>query len=249
MTLRRWVPGLAVFAFVACMATLAFRTQFKAASEEGDTSAHRLSLEPEFVFRKTRAVMGKFAPRMRGHCDFWFENRDSDAVELGLMSKSCACADLQFCVLSPEEGRRYTAWAIAAGARQAGAAAFGLLGGLSQLIVERDVTPDWTNAKVVLTAAQWNQSEGITVPPKYCGIIRLGWNDTKGLVRREFLSADLWAALAGMDYKTYPRLEALVVVVADLPTSSEDLTAADWEWEKQAAPRHSPSRMRALPPE
>jgi hypothetical protein len=148
------------------------------------------------------ASEGDFERKVPGHYDFWFENRNAVPIELGIKSKSCKCAELALCILSPEESKRYQAWANFAAVDQTVAGFRGTVGALCQLAMQDEKIPEIMGARLTWMEKPPDLEKGIYVDrqdknptilaPGGAGILRLNWGGNKAVSTAEKLSVRLW---------------------------------------------------------
>ncbi len=166
-----------------------------------------------------------------GTYTFWFENRQPKPAELGLVSKSCQCSNVEACVLSADQTRAFREARQAHAVLQTAAAALpgpwgqGLLPDLVGLAAEgKDrhagagtgadvgalvgITPGWQELRV-----QKSGEPGQVVEPGQAGLVKLIWR-TKRANDHLRLVAKLWTQAQG-EPRTRQEvdLQALVSVV------------------------------------
>jgi hypothetical protein len=148
------------------------------------------------------ASEGEFERRVPGHYDFWFENRNSIPVELGVKSKSCKCAELAFCILTPAESKLYQRWVNFAAADKTVAGCRGLLGSLCQIAMHEEKIPQMMGVELKWLEKPPDTEKGVyvardgsppmLVAPGGAGILRLNWGGPKALSTAERLTVRIW---------------------------------------------------------
>jgi hypothetical protein len=138
----------------------------------------------------------------QGHYDFWFQNENDQPVLTGVDSLSCSkCVFVNIRLLSPEESVKFREWLPKAAVAQ-----FGGIPGFLDLAASAAATFQETRS-FLSEDDSWSYLKSgddkvgtFTIPPKACGLIRLGWQGLKA--GKEMAKAVLWTELPG---KTEPR--------------------------------------------
>jgi hypothetical protein len=110
-----------------------------------------------------------------GHFDYVFQNKNPDPVALGVLDKSCQCAELTLCIFSDSEWARYVKGK-----------------GQADLITRsRQSSEDGFAWKPLIVG----DPKGVIVPGKSHGVVRLFWNGrTKREPEKILLKFQLWVS-------------------------------------------------------
>jgi hypothetical protein len=137
----------------------------------------------------TQAPMTEYG--QMGQYDFWFENRNSEEVRVGLDKKSCAsCSEVQVFV-APRSWHDALAQAALSWTGVSGDPLAYTLPRAAVMQKRGELAASATDLKTL----EAGSSEGVTVPAKSFGFIRLQWEAKRmanELPRPERFSADLW---------------------------------------------------------
>jgi hypothetical protein len=129
--------------------------------------------------------------RVEGHHDFWFENREQQAIPVGLMRMNCKCSRVEI-ALAPEGWQPAPPPAAAAGQVALGPA--GAMSVVAQAANEapplEPAAPPDVSWHPLEQFVEKGDSKGVTVPPGGRGWVRIAWNSDKVGVER--IAADLW---------------------------------------------------------
>jgi hypothetical protein len=129
---------------------------------------------------------GEFEKEKPGHYDYWFENHNDVSLELGVLAKSCHCAEVALCVLEPSKLEQCKKWYYANACAETVSGCMGAWSTLAQTAVQtagfdipwQDTTP--------------NAQKGFIVGPKSGGIVRINWGGKKAVRTADRLTVTLW---------------------------------------------------------
>ncbi|HEV3078629.1 MAG TPA: hypothetical protein VGY66_02575 [Gemmataceae bacterium] len=231
---------LVILAIVGVVAGITYVSQFSSTRKTGSgdpstvstTNAASLTF-PIKIMNYDPPTAGEFEMHAPGHQDFRFVNKNAVPVDLGLMSKSCKCSDIQACVLTAEEGQYLDVDALVEAAAMFSAAERGALGFLGQAIQTRDAVPDMQKVKL-----NWQKLEPqmgaqamkemrpvnfITVPPGGTGFVRFDWDGRKTKEGPDRLVIEVWTqAKSGKAVaRDFVKLECPVTFVPPLRISPD----------------------------
>jgi hypothetical protein len=145
----------------------------------------------------------------KGHQDFWFRNTHPNALDVGLLNKSCdACTGVSIAVLSPDtmsspaDWKQFQTWAVSTRAALIG---LGTQGPLVELLpATRDIRD---MHEQYLEKLHWHPLEradlrygmpSVTVPAGALGVVRVAWEAKKEVYTDNYhLSIELWSQTAG----------------------------------------------------
>jgi hypothetical protein len=182
--------------------------------------------------------VAEFERQTDGYHAFWFTNPGDGAAEVGLESKSCTCASVEVCVLSPEEAQRYQRAEEYHKMLQIQAAAPGGLGqgSLVEMISFAAAGHDGYGG-LLAKGLSWRllergEKDGALVPAKSAGLVRVAW---KGKTRKEEqmrLTAELWTQFQGnRKSRQTVNLETQIGFVSPvlLFPSKPEIEVEDWD--------------------
>jgi len=176
---------------------------------------------------------GEFEMHAPGHQDFRFYNKNAVPVDLGLMTKSCKCSEIQACVLTADEGKDFDTQAFVEAREMFAAAVQGVPGFLMQAIQMRDAAPDsqrlklnWQNLEPQAGAQAMKEMRmvsPVTVPPGGTGFVRFDWDGRKTKEGPDRLVIEVWTqARAGKaTARDYVKLECPVTFAPPLHVSPD----------------------------
>jgi hypothetical protein len=207
-----------IVAIVVLVGGITFvRNWFSSKQDSTDDGVNAPAIETRLDFNE------KVAPGTReceingqGHYDFWFQNPNDFAVEIGLDKKSCTCAHVDAFVLTPEEEqllRKKMAFSAPTVVLDASASALHSLAGIA-------ATLDQDGKNFLSQSERWQKlldkddTSLMKVPAKTTGIVRLSWRGEKPGGQR--LGANVWGQLAGQT-KTRNPVATLEVPVTIVP--------------------------------
>jgi len=213
---------LAIVAVVVLVAGVTYLSQFNTTGggpADTPNSARPPAAEvteldiPMKIFQWVPDFAGQFEVETSGHCDFWFENKKSEPIILGLSSKSCKCSDISVCVLKPEETEPMRRLAGATAAAEIASACQGVPG-FAAMYKDTDKITGWLGAHLDWQPLSVSESQGVRVEPQSGGWIRVAFKGEKSNNGR--LAIGIWT-LADSSVPS-PRLSTrLEVPIAYMP--------------------------------
>jgi hypothetical protein len=160
-----------------------------------------------------------------GHYHFLFQNKQGEAVKVGLVQKNCNCAEVHACLLTNEE-------ATALGAPLSPAGMRGQLDLINASSGSGDGVSDYLGRKVEwipLKNEQGKADPTLTVPAGQHGLVRLTWRGNKGKSDLQEIKVTLLTVLGeSRQHKTVALLAKIryVPVVTTVPRADE---MTDWK--------------------
>jgi hypothetical protein len=238
--------GLAVVAVVAVIAGITFVSQYQDRPPErppipDDTGIVKVGIPyplefPVQMWEWEPPSAGEFEIQTPGHHDYWFSNPHDVTVDLGIILKSCKCSSIYVCTLTPEEAKRFQAWSLGTAIYQMGfltkwgqdlaTAQQGLWGSMDQANVDTQPSDGMRGVKLNWTRLQ-NDRDGVSVPPKGSGLVRLIWDGKKEKVGDERLALQLWSQPPTGGPRETVKLEFPLKFVQALQTSAVQVTLED----------------------
>jgi hypothetical protein len=217
---------LAIIVLVGMVAGITFVSQYqtikpagtpKVAAEPSSQPAVTLNF-PVKIVEWDPPTAGDFELGFPGHYDFWFENKNAVAVDLGLMHQSCKCSTVTACALTPAEADAFRRGLLEEGVREYGFAHGGVRTLLPSLFLSHETAPEkqqlvpkWQKLDPQM-ANMMAPTTSLTVPPHSRGILRLTWDGKKNQLGSERLTLSLWTqAHDRSSGRDSPRLEVPVV--------------------------------------
>jgi len=190
---------LAIVAVVVLVAGVTYLFQFTTAGggpiDTPTNSARPAAAEvteleiPVKIFQWVPDHAGEFEVETSGHCDFWFENKNSEPILLGMSSRSCKCSDISICVLKPEETEPMRRLAGASAAAEIASASQGVPG-FAAMYKDTDKINGWLGAKFDWQPMSVSETQGVRVEPLSGGWIRVAFKGEKTNINR--LAVGIW---------------------------------------------------------
>ncbi len=189
-----------VVAFVVLIGGFAFVRNWIFTQPEGpgDVATQTSEITPLDFPVKVAEGHPEYEVHADGHHDFWFQNPNAQAVEIGLDRTSCTCSHVGVRVLNVGEGamiRRECLGATVPVLEGAGGC-LSVLGPIAALVHNPPKLPDRPDHWQALKDAKSGQVESVVkVPAHGAGLVRLSWQGRQ--VGPQRLSATVWIQLAG----------------------------------------------------
>jgi len=216
---------LAIIVLVGMVAGITFVSQYQPTKLTGPTVIKEPSSQPAITLSFPVKIVewdpptaGDFELGFPGHYDFWFENKNAVAVDLGLMQQSCKCSTVTACALTPAEADDFRRGLLEEGVGESGFAHGGVRTLLPSLFLSQQAMPQkqkpvpkWQKLEPQM-ANMMAPTTSLTVPPHSKGILRLTWDGKKNQLGSERLTLSLWTqAHDRSSGRDTPHLEVPVV--------------------------------------
>ena len=216
---------LAIIVLVGMVAGITFVSQYQTTKLPGPTVIKEPSSQPAVTLSFPVKIVewdpptaADFELGFPGHYDFWFENKNAVAVDLGLMHQSCKCSTVTACALTPAEADDFRRGLLEEGVGESGFAHGGARTLLPSLFLSQQAMPQkqklvprWQKLEPQM-ANMMAPTTSLTVPPHAKGILRLTWDGKKNQLGSERLTLSLWTqAHDRSSGRDTPHLEVPVV--------------------------------------
>ncbi len=233
--------GLAMVAVVALVAGVTLLREYQAGEHPAPVAQPAAGDEVSLAFAEpivdwsppSSGWVERYQP---GSHDFWFQNPNSVPVAVGLMSKSCKCAEVSICSFTAEQLERYRKGLFTLAAQHVAAipqAPFAFLipvlpgPGLSPFLSQVHV--EWKVLEAPRNPIQEVNWSSVPIEARASGIVRVTWTggeDKRGPLR---LAMMLWAQakVNGPSPRTPIRLELPLNFVPPLLTLGKSIDIGD----------------------
>jgi hypothetical protein len=163
-----------------------------------------------------------------GKYEFWFQNPNSEAIELGLKSKSCKCSKIEIIGLTPEEAKTIRQRLPTAAIAQVLAGTSGFLSMISiSAAANTDLCGFFNQPDRWQPLVPGDDKKVARVPGDGAGYVRFHWEGrAQGPIR---LTAQVWAQLEGkpLTRGSETSLEIPIIIVRAIRVYPERTTVQD----------------------
>ena len=222
-----------VVAFVVVIGGIAFVRNwiFTQPEEVPETSATPEVAPLDFPI-KVAEGHPEYEVHAEGHHDFWFQNANAQAVEIGLDRTSCTCSHVGVRVLTAEEAKiiRQDYVGGAAPVLEGSAGLLPTLGPVAAMRRQPSKLLDQPDRWLALKDARSGQVDSVVdIPAHGAGLVRLNWQGRQ--VGPQRLTATVWVQAAGDSHTRGGRttLEVPVLFVNPAQVYPETLPAITLE--------------------